>query len=274
LSTQKVKVALAQMDCAIKDKNRNIIHSMEILEKVKGKVDIICFPEFFTTGYNLKVIGADFYDIAETIPGETTEQLSKKTKQYGMAILGSIIEKDPLSPDILYDSAFIINKNGELVSKYRKYYLYPLEHQYFKPGKEIPVVDLGIARVGLAICYDHAFPELFRALSLKGAQIIFILSAIPKGYEYLLNLRARARAQDNQLFIAHVNRVGKDGDIQFCGLSKMVNPRGEVIAEASATQEQVLIKVFELDMIMKERKQERVARSLRSEIYEYISRLL
>jgi len=251
LSTQKVKIALVQMDCVLKDKNRNLIHSMEMLEKVKGKVDIVCFPEFFTTGYNLKMIGTDFYDIAETIPGETTEQMSKKAKQFGMAILGSIVEKDLLCPDILYDSAFIINKNGELVGKYRK-----------------------IARVGLAICYDHAFPELFRALSLKGSQIIFILSAIPKGFEYLLNLRARARAQDNQLFIAHINRVGKDGDVQFCGLSKMVNPRGEVIAEASATQEEVLIKVFELDMILKERKQERVAKSLRPEIYEYISRLL
>lgn len=274
MSTQKVKVALVQMDCVIKDKNRNLVHSMEFLEKVKGKVDIVCFPEFFTTGYNLKVIGSDFYDLAETIPGEATEQLSKKAKQYGIAILGSIVEKDPLCPDILYDSAFIINKNGELAGKYRKYYLYPLEHEYFRAGNMIPVVDMGFARVGLAICYDHAFPELFRALSLKGAQIIFILSAVPKGYEYLLNLRARARAQDNQLFIAHVNRVGKDGDIQFCGLSKMVNPRGEVIAEASATQEEVLIKVIKLDVIMKERKQERVARSLRPEIYEYIDRLL
>lgn len=274
MSTQKVKIALVQVDCVIKDKNRNLTHSMDFLERVKGKVDMVCFPEFFSTGYNLKVIGEDFYNIAETIPGETTEYISKKAKQYGMAILGSIVEKDPLCSDILYDSAFIINKNGELVSKYRKYYLYPLEHQCFKPGKEIPVVDLGIARVGLAICYDHAFPELFRVLSLKGAQIIFILSAVPNGYEYLLNLRARARAQDNQLFIAHVNRVGKDGDIQFCGLSKVVNPRGEVIAEASATQEEVLIGVCELDMIMKERKQERVARSLRPEIYGYIGKLL
>lgn len=274
LSIQKVKIALAQMDCVLKDKNRNLIHSMEILEKLKGKVDMVCFPEFFTTGYNLKMIGADFYDIAETIPGETTEQISKKAKKYAMAILGSIVEKDPLCPDILYDSVFIINKNGELAGKYRKYYVYPLEHEYFRAGNKIPVVDLGIARVGLAICYDHAFPELFRALSLKGAQIIFILSAVPKGFEYLLNLRARARAQDNQLFIAHVNRVGKDGDIQFCGLSKMVNPRGEVIAEASATQEEVLIGVCELDMIMKERKQERVTKSLRPEIYEYIKKLL
>lgn len=116
------------------------------------------------------------------------------------------------------------------------------------------MVDLGIARVGLAICYDHTIPELFRTLSLKGAQIIFILSAVPKGFEYLLNLRARARAQDNQLFIAHVNRVGKDGDIQFCGLSKMVNPKGEVIAEASDTQEEALIGACEFDIIIKERK--------------------
>ena len=271
---QKLKIALAQIDCQLKDKDTNIVHTLEILEHVQGQADIICFPELFSTGYHLELIGSAFYELAETIPGETTEKLCQKAKQYKMAIIGSIVEKDQFIPDVLYDSTFVINKDGEIAGKYRKYFLYPLEHRYFKAGKEIPVFDLGTVRVGTAICYDHAFPELFRVLALKGAQIIFILSAVPEGYQYLLNLRARARAQDNQVFVVHVNRVGQDGGTRYCGLSKVINPRGEVISEASPTSEDVIIETVDLAMIMQERKQERITKSLRVEIYQELKRLI
>jgi predicted amidohydrolase len=273
LNSEKIKLALIQMGCKIKDKKNNLSHALDFLEKVKMKTDIACLPEFFTTGYNLDLIGEDFYGLAETIPGETTQEMCIRAKENGLAVIGSIVERDPLYEEILYDTAFIINKEGKLAGKYRKFYLYPPEHQYFKPGKEFPVVDLGLVRVGVTICYDHAFPELFRILSLKGAEVIFILSAIPKGYEYLLNLRARARAQDNQIFVAHVNRVGKEGNVQYCGLSKVADPRGEVVAEASPSQEGVLSVELDLDLILREKKQERLLRSLRPETYEYLSRL-
>ncbi|MEA1963939.1 MAG: carbon-nitrogen hydrolase family protein [Candidatus Aerophobetes bacterium] len=274
MNSKKIKLALIQMDCKTRDKVDNISKAVKFMGELKGKVDIVGLPEFFTTGYNLDLIGDDFYELAETIPGETTEQISRKAKEYRLAVVGSIVEKDPLCGDLLYDTAFVINREGKLVGKYRKFYLYPTEHQYFRPGKDFSVIDLEIAKLGVSICYDHAFPELFRVLSLKGAQIVFILSAIPKGYEYLLNLRARARAQDNQIFVAHVNRVGREGNIQYCGLSKVVNPKGEVVAEASSSQEEVLSVELNLNLILKEKRQERVLRSLRPEIYEYLSRLL
>ncbi|MFQ5834649.1 MAG: carbon-nitrogen hydrolase family protein [bacterium] len=274
METNKVRLGLVQMDYRIKNKDYNIARAIKFIEQFKGKADIVCFPEFFTTGYNLDLIGDDFYELAETIPGETTQEMSKRAKKNGLAVIGSIVEKDPLCEEILYDTAFIINKEGKLASKYRKFYLYPPEHQYFKPGKDFPVVDLGLVRVGVTICYDHAFPELFRILSLKGAQVVFILSAIPKGYEYLLNLRARARAQDNQIFVAHVNRVGKEGNVQYCGLSKVADPKGEVVAEASSGQEEALWVELDLNLISREKRRERVLRSLRPETYEYLSRLI
>ncbi len=274
MNIQEVKIALAQIDCYLKDKNKNIAHTIDIIHQLNGKTDIICFPELFTTGYNLEAIGDDIYELAETIPGETSNRLGEEAKRCQMAIIGGIIEKDPCIPDVLYNSAFLINKKGEIVGKYRKYYLYPLEHKYFKQGKEIPVFNLNFIRLGMAICYDHAFPELFRVLTLRGAQVVFILSAIPTGYEYLLNLRAMARAQDNQIFVVHVNRVGQDREVRFCGLSKIVNPRGEVIKEASPASEDVLIGTIDQDMIIKEKRQERIIRSLRPEIYQDINRLL
>ncbi|MFQ6067872.1 MAG: carbon-nitrogen hydrolase family protein [bacterium] len=274
MKTNRVRLGLVQMDCRIKNKDYNIARAIKFMGQFKEKADIVCFPEFFTTGYNLDLIRDDFYGLAETIPGETTHEMSKIAKQNGLAVIGSIVEKDPLCEDVLYDTAFIINKEGKLVGKYRKFYLYPSEHQYFRAGKEFPVVDLGLVRVGVTICYDHAFPEPFRILSLKGAQMIFILSAIPKGYEYLLNLRARARAQDNQIFVAHVNRVGKEGNVPYCGLSKVAGPKGEVVAEASSGQEEALWVELDLNLILREKRQERVLRSLRPETYEYLSRLI
>ncbi len=274
METNKVRLGLVQMDCRTKNKDYNIAKAIKFMGQLKEKAEIVCFPEFFTTGYNLDLIGDDLYGLAETIPGETTHEMSKRAKENGFAVIGGIVEKDPLCEEVLYDTAFIIDKKGKLIGKYRKFYLYPSEHQYFKPGKDFPVVDLGLVRVGVTICYDHAFPELFRILSLKGAQVIFILSAIPKRYEYLLNLRARARAQDNQIFVAHVNRVGKEGNSQYCGLSKVADPRGEVVVEASSNQEEALWVELDLNVILREKRQERVLRSLRSDTYQYLSRLI
>jgi predicted amidohydrolase len=262
------------MDSKLKDKKYNIGRARKAIERLEGKVDIACLPEFFSTGYNLDAIGDDFYNLAETIPGKTTELIGKTAKEEGVAVVGSIVERDSICEEILYDTAFAVDSKGMLVGKYRKFYLYPSEHKYFKPGSDLSVFDLGAVRVGIAICYDHAFPELFRVFALKGVQIVFILSAIPKGYEYLLNLRARARAQDNQIFIAHVNRVGTEENIEYCGLSKVIDPRGEVLVEASADEEETLLAQVDLELVSKEKKQERVLKSLRPEIYEQLARLL
>ena len=268
MNRKKIRLALIQMDCKIKDKENNLSHALDFLEKVKMKTDIACFPEFFNIGYNLNVIGEKFYDLAETIPGKTTKILGEKAKEKRLIIIGTIVEKDILREGILYDTAFIIDKDGRMVGKYRKFYLYPPEHCYFKAGSELPVFDLGITKLGIAICYDHAFPELFRVLALKGAEIVFIPSAVPQGYEYLLNLRTRARAQDNQFFVAAINRIGQEGQVKYCGLSKIINPRGEVIAEASPDKEEIVYCEVDINQILKERKQEPILRSLRSEIYK------
>jgi len=274
LKNKNLQVALVQMDCRIKDKEYNFNRTFNFLKKAEGKADIICFPEFFTTGYSLDLIGDDFYNLAETIPGETTKMLSRKAKEYRLAIVGGIVEKDDLKEGVLYDTAFIIDAEGNLVGKYRKFHLYPTEYRFFRPGDDLPTFDIGIAKIGVAICYDHAFPELFRLLSLKGAQIVFIPSAVPQGYEYLLNLRTRARAQDNQIFVAAVNRVGQEGKIRYCGLSKMVNPKGEVIAEALPDKEEILFVSIDLELILNERKQEPILRNLRKDLYQKLLHLL
>ncbi|HIH97148.1 MAG TPA: carbon-nitrogen hydrolase family protein [Thermoplasmata archaeon] len=270
---RKIRSALIQMDCIIKNKEGNLLKALGFLDELNGKTDIVCFPELFTTGYNLDLISDDFYDLAEPIPGPTTELMGRKAKEHELAILGAIVEQDNARKGMLYNTTFLLDAKGQLVGKYRKSHLYPAEHRYFRAGDLLPVFDLGGFTVGVAICFEHAFPQIFTILALQGAEVIFLPSAVPVGYEYLLNLRTRARAQDNQLFTVAVNRVGCEGNITYCGLSKVVSPRGEVIAEASNTEEELLVVELDLNLILKERKQEPVLRSQRPELYRSLVEL-
>lgn len=266
---KNVTIASVQMDCRLGDKKYNIKKSLKILETISKDSDIVCFPEFFTTGYSLDLIDKDFYHLAETIPGETTEIFSREAKKRNIAIIGVIVEKDSNNADILYDTAFVIDRNGKLAGKYRKTHIYTNEHKYFNAGEKVPVFDLSGVKIGIAICFDHAFPQLFTMMALQGAQVIFIPSVVPVKYEYLLELRSRARAQDNQVFIAAVNRVGREGDVTYCGLSQIINPRGEVIAKSSPDKEECIIEKLNLDLIPDERKREPNLKCVRPEIYKY-----
>jgi len=273
-SGREVSLGLVQMDCQPKAKTRNLDHALDLAADLRGQVQLICLPEFFTTGYHLDLIGDDFYQLAEPIPGETTTRVGEVARQWGVVFLGNIPEQDQHQAGVLYDTSFLIDSSGQLVGRYRKSHLYPTEHRYFRAGNELPVFRLELAtgpvQVAIATCYDHAFPEIFRVLTLKGAELIIIPSLVPRGFEYLLTLRTRARAQDNQLFVAAVNRVGQEQNIQYCGLSMVVNPRGDVISQASDS-EQVLTAELDLELILKERQQEPTLRSRRPELYGLLS---
>jgi predicted amidohydrolase len=260
-------IGLVQMDSRPCEKESNLRRAKAHLRSLPDGVQIACLPEFFNTGYNLDLIGDDFYDLAEPIPGPTTDALGELAKSLQMAILANIPEADIHQQGVLYDTTFLLDQKGELVGRYRKTHLYPTENRYFRAGDALPVFDLGFVRLGTATCFDHAFPEIFAALATGGAQLVVIPSAVPVNYEYLLNLRTRARAQDNQIWAAAVNRVGTEGSVTYCGLSKVVNPRGEVIAEAAPDREEVLVAAVQLNAILRERQQEPVLRTRRPALY-------
>ncbi|HEU5139359.1 MAG TPA: carbon-nitrogen hydrolase family protein [Bacillales bacterium] len=265
-----LNIAVIQMDCELRNKEANLAKAEKYIDEAGKDADIIALPEFFTTGYLLELINEDFYELAETIPGPTVDRLAEKAKQHGTAIIANIVEKDSEQTGVLYDTTFVIDQNGAYQGKYRKVHLYPTEHQYFRSGSAFPVFPIAGTKVGIATCYDHAFGEMFRVMALKGAEMIFIPSAVPKNFEYLLDLRTRARAQDNQIFTVAVNRAGNDGEVEWCGSSKMVNPRGEIVCEADDT-EGVLTGSADLSMITKERRQEPILRSRRPELYATLS---
>jgi len=129
------------------------------------------------------------------------------------------------------------------------------------------VFELVGLRIGIAICFEHAFPQLAQTLARRGAQLVVNASAVPEGFGYLQDLRTRARAQDNQIFVAAVNHVGNEGGIAYCGGTQLADPRGDVVAKASDRQEEVIVAEMVPRLIRDQRRQEPVFRCLRPELY-------
>ena len=258
-------VAAVQMACSVGEKEKNLSRALELLNRLPSGVEIVCLPELFNTGYHLGTVGEKLAELAEPVPGPTTQRMAEVARVRGLGIVGGIVER---AGDAFYDSAFLIDPNGRLVGVHRKTHLYPPERAYFQPGEGLETFELCGTRVGVAICFEHAFPPIFTTLALKGAQVIFIPSAVPVGYEYLLDLRTRARAQDNQLFVVATNLTGENGETQFCGRSQIVSPKGEVLAKAGR-EEGAVVAQLDLSLIERERRQEPVLSLLRPELYVY-----
>lgn len=262
MDRDRIKVGAVQMTCRLGAVNANIERALAFLEGLEG-VQILCYPELFTTGYHLEALGDRLEKLAEPIPGPTTEVFSEAAQAQHTAILGTIAEREG---DRLFDTTFVIDSEGKLVGKYRKTHLYPAERCCFTPGDRLEVFMIEGVPIGVAICFEHAFAPIASTLALKGAKIVFNPTAVPVGYEYLMEVRNRARAQDNQLFFVVANHVSREGDRRYCGLSQIVDPRGRVLAEAQPYQG-VIRAELDPTLIDRERAQEPALRHFRPELY-------
>lgn len=266
--TRRATVAAVQMTCQLGDKRANLQKAAALLSGINAPVDIACLPELFSTGYNLDVLDEALFDLAELIPGETTEALGRLARERNLALIAGIAERDAQVEDIIYDTAVIFSRSGKLLGRYRKTHLYPVENRFFRAGNALPVINVDGLRVGVAICFEHAFPQIFTTLALRGAQVVFNPSAVPRGFGYLQDVRIPARAQDNQIFVVAVNHVGAEGQVTYCGRSQIADPRGEVISVASDDVEDVVSADLDLDLIRNQRRQEPIFRGFRPELYE------
>jgi predicted amidohydrolase len=261
------RVAVVQSSPRLGEAERNLRQALEHIEALGGEADLVVFPELFSTGYSLDAI--DHRALAEAIPGgSSVQRLSAAAAHSRVAVCGGLLERDG---DRVYDTAVVIDANGAPVARYRKSHLHPSEVSTFAPGHELTVAPIarGI-NLGVAICFEHAFPEIFAELALAGANVIAIPSAVPEGFGYLLELRTRARAQDNQVFVAAANLAGDDGKTKWCGCSAIVNPRGEVLAFGGLEREARLSAELELALVDAERRQEPVFQHRRPELYGHL----
>lgn len=256
-----VTVAVLATTPAIGAVSDNLAALDRTLRPLSGIAELVVLPELFATGYHLSELDRA---AAEPVDGPLVAELGRLARTHALGLIGSLLESDGSA---VYDTAVVIDRGGRLVTTYRKTHLHPSEQGRFAAGDQLVVAELdGGLRVGLAICVEHAYPEIFAELALAGAQLVAVPAAVRAGYGYLLELRTRARAQDNQFFVATANFAGDDGHTSWCGGSAIVDPRGTVLA---TTGDATGWAIAELDLTQqqRERRQEPVLAQRRPELY-------
>ncbi|MDY6861989.1 MAG: carbon-nitrogen hydrolase family protein [Thermodesulfobacteriota bacterium] len=227
--------------------------------------DIICFPEAFAAGRTIEKT-AQYLKIINEEKDNILNNLTKVREASNSCIILPLVEKTENGK--LYNTSFVLYK-GKLLGKYYKIHVFPWGEFFFDCGEDQKVFELDKCSVGVMICYDAAFPETARILALKGADIIFISASWPQEAAYLWKSRLIARALDNQVFLAGVNRCGSVGSEIFMGGSLVVDPRGDVLAQCG-NAEQILILDIDLNIIEKEREQEPVWQTFDRSIYQKV----
>ncbi len=244
-------------------------------EAAKKGAKVMCFQELFSAPYFCQVQDNEHFAYAEAIPdGSTVKAMQDLAKETGMVLVVPIFEK---AHDFYYNTAAVIDADGSYLGKYRKTHIPHVkgffEKYYFRPGNTgYPVFDTAVGRIGVYICYDRHFPEGWRALGLKGAKIVFNPSATSRGLSmYLWNLEQPAAAVANEYFIGAINRVGQEpfGDNDYYGSSYFVNPRGQIVeGAASDTEEELVVRDLDLDLIDEVRMNWAFYRDRRPDAYE------
>jgi len=259
----------------------SIAKHLKLIEQAAEKgANVCCLQEIFNGPYFCAEQETRWYETAEEIPdGPTITLMKGVAKKHGMVMVVPIYEK--AMTGLYYNSAAVIDDTGEFLGTYRKHHIphcHPgfWEKFYFTPGNlGYPVFKTRFGRIGVYICYDRHFPEGARELGLNGAEIVFNPSATVAGLsEYLWKLEQPAHAVANQYFVGAINRVGHEQpwDIgEFYGQSYFCNPRGQIIAEASRDQDEVLVADLDLDLISEVRDVWQFYRDRRPESYTKIA---
>jgi predicted amidohydrolase len=234
-----MKIAVAQISCSLGDPEANLLKVRDFSRRAKeAGAELVVFPEMTDTGYSMPVIRAR----ADHWNGRFVSALRETARELSIAIVSGVSERDGSA---IYNSQVLVDSHGNIAAKYRKTHLYavaPVEEQTcFAAGDCFANFELGGVHFGFSICYDLRFPEMYRKLATEQNVSAFIVSSawpFPR-VEHFRTL-AMARAIENQSYVVASNRVGKDDDLWFCGSSAVIDPRGVVIAAASADREELI----------------------------------
>jgi len=235
-------VASIQMSVVENDKPATLDKALESIRKAQG-ADLIVLPELWNIGF----MSFDRYvSEAEDKKGPTLTALRNAARDLKVYLhTGSFVEREG---DKLFNSSYLLSPKGEILANYRKIHLFGYkskENQLLNRGDQVVVADTPLGKIGMATCYDLRFPELFRRMVEKGAELFLVCSAWPyPRLEHWIMLN-RVRALENQCFLVSANSVGLNGGSQFVGHSMMVNPWGIILA--SGGDEEVILR-SELDL--------------------------
>ncbi len=253
------QVAAIQLTPVLGDVQANLKRGIGYMRQVSGEADLIVFPELWTTGYYLSQ--SVFAQLAETQDGPTINRLREEAIRNKTAIISSFAEKD--DENRLFISAAIIDRNGQLTGVIRKSLLWGRESEIFTKGEiKYPIIETKFAKVGVLICYEMEFPEPSRLLALEGAELIVCPSVWSVAASRRWDIQLPARALDNSIFILGVNTVGNNS----CGKSKLVGPMGDILAEASDSREEVLLRVVDIQSLYWARDENRYLEDYRTKL--------
>jgi len=235
----------------------------------KEKVDLILFPELATTGYEC---GVRFTDLAETVPGHAVNLLGKRAAEFSTHIAFGMAERKRVE-SVIYDGAVLIGPDGEVVDKYHKTHLRGEERLAFRAGYRYPVLELEFGRVGLMLGWDLAFPEVARSYALMGAEILCVLANWEQAHLAEWHAYLTARAFENAMFVAGVNRGGQEPTYAFGGGSRAVGPTGQVLAEIQGDAESYAIAHMALDAVRERREESQILQCRQPQTYREIVRM-
>ncbi len=262
-----MKIAVAQISCSLGDPETNLLKVRDFSRYANETgAELIVFPEMTDTGYSMAVIQKHAAPwTSGFVPG-----LQETARELSIAIVCGVSEWDGTS---IYNSQVLVHANGNIAAKYRKTHLYavaPVEEQTcFAPGNEFTTFSLSGVEFGFSICYDLRFPEMYRKLATEQKVDAFIVSsAWPFPRLEHFRVLCMARAIENQSYVIASNRVGKDDDLWFCGSSAIIDPRGVVIAAASADREELIQAEVSEELVLSVRRRVESLAHRRPELYD------
>jgi predicted amidohydrolase len=234
-------IAGVQMDCRLADRRHNLEKIRDGLRQARGNgARLVLFPECALSGYCYES-KEEALPHAETLPGPSSEALAADCRELGVWCVYGLLER---AGNDLFNAAALIGPGG-FVASYRKIHLPFLGVDRFTtPGdRPFAVHDLGGLRVGLNICYDGSFPESARVLMLLGADLVVLPTNWPTGATSTVKYLVQARAMENHVYFAGINRVGEERGFQFIGQSRLIDCNGELLAAAGAGPEIVYAEI-------------------------------
>lgn len=231
---KKIKVSLLQMNIIPGDPKTNRENAVHLINQaVLQSSDIVVLPEMWTTAYQLEGIA----NICDKYGMPTNDMMSATAKEKGINIVAGSYAS--LEEGKVFNTAYIFDRCGNNIAKYQKIHLFKLmeEHKYIESGSSHCVFMLDGIKCGIIICYDLRFPELTRKLALEGIKLLFVPAEWPAArLDHWITL-LKARAIENQIFVAAVNRAGEHPKDEFLGGSMVINPLGEIIAQGDYKQQ-------------------------------------
>jgi N-carbamoylputrescine amidase len=278
----KVRIGLIQMSCS-GDPAKNLKKAVTQIKLAAAEgARIVCLQELYRTPYFCRTESSSNFDLAETIPGPSTETFSRLARSAKTVIIAPVFEKR--ASGIYHNTAVVFDADGKPLGQYRKMHIPddPGFHEkfYFVPG------DLGFkafqtryGKIGVLICWDQWFPEAARLTALEGAEILFYPTAIgwkpekpaeTKLYHSAWETVQRSHAIANGVYVAAANRVGKEGELKFWGSSFVADPFGAVIYRASDHQEEIVLVDCDLTQVEKTRREWPFLRDRRIDAYKEI----